>query len=80
MVRNFFQGIREDIKESIEPPRKALVVVEESEETVVAAPAATEDEEALSNVPRAIPAELPIGDEVIAPDDEEVMDENIEEP
>ena len=80
MVRNFFQGIREDIKESIEPPRKALVVAEESEEVVVAAPAATGEEQALSNVPRAIPAELPTGDEAIAPDDDEVMDENIEEP
>lgn len=32
MVRNFFEPIKDDIKEIIAPPKKALVVVEEGEE------------------------------------------------
>jgi penicillin-binding protein 2 len=31
MVRKFFEGIKDDIKETIAPPKKALVVVDESE-------------------------------------------------
>lgn len=33
MVRNFFEPIKEDIKDVIAPPKKALLVVEETEET-----------------------------------------------
>lgn len=35
MVRKFFEGIKDDIKETIAPPKKALVVVDESEKTEV---------------------------------------------
>jgi penicillin-binding protein 2 len=31
MVRKFFEGIKDDIKETIAPPKKALVVIDESE-------------------------------------------------
>jgi penicillin-binding protein 2 len=31
MVKKFFEGIKDDIKETIAPPKKALIVVEESE-------------------------------------------------
>jgi penicillin-binding protein 2 len=33
MVRKFFEGIKDDIKETITPPKKALVVVDETEKT-----------------------------------------------
>jgi penicillin-binding protein 2 len=80
MVRGFFQGVRDDIKEAIEPPRKALVVVEESDETVAPDGSPMDDAVMAEEAPRAIPAELPAGDEVIVPEDEEVMDENVDEP
>ena len=32
MVRNFFEPLKDDIKEIIEPPKKALIVVPEGEE------------------------------------------------
>ena len=32
MVRKFFEGIKDDIKETIAPPKKALIVVDETEE------------------------------------------------
>ena len=34
MVKRFFEGIKEDIKDTIAPPKKALIVVDESEGTV----------------------------------------------
>jgi len=80
MVRGFFQGVRDDIKEAIEPPRKALVVVEESDETIAPDGSPMSDAVMAEEAPRAIPAELPAGDELIVPEDEEVMDENVDEP
>jgi hypothetical protein len=38
MVKKFFEGIKDDIKDTIAPPQKALVVIDESEGVV--APAA----------------------------------------
>jgi hypothetical protein len=35
MVKKFFEGIKDDIKDTIAPPKKALIVIEESGETVV---------------------------------------------
>ncbi len=32
MVRKFFEGIKDDIKETIAPPKKALIVVSETQE------------------------------------------------
>lgn len=34
MVKKFFEGIKDDIKDTIAPPKKALIVIEESGETV----------------------------------------------
>ena len=31
MVKKFFEGIKEDIKDTIAPPKKALIVVDESQ-------------------------------------------------
>ncbi len=44
MVKKFFEGIKDDIKETIAPPQKALIVVDETE-------AADE------NIPKAVPAD-----------------------
>ena len=44
MVKKFFEGIKDDIKETIAPPQKALIVVDET---------AAGDE----NIPKAIPAD-----------------------
>jgi penicillin-binding protein 2 len=69
MVRNFFEPLKDDIKEIIEPPKKALVVVPEGEEGTeegddvlkaipIEEPAIGEDEEAGSeDVQRAIPVD-----------------------
>ncbi len=46
MVKAFFEGIKDDIKDIIAPPKKALVVIEESAEAPAAVPVeegATED-------------------------------------
>ncbi len=61
MVKKFFEGIKDDIKDTIAPPQRALIVVDESE-GIVAPPAAEvvpEGEgEAPSSVPlRALPVE-----------------------
>jgi len=37
MVRRFFEGIKDDIKDTIAPPKKALIVVDENTESVPAA-------------------------------------------
>ncbi|HSP42634.1 MAG TPA: penicillin-binding transpeptidase domain-containing protein [Luteolibacter sp.] len=61
MVKKFFEGIEDDIKDTIAPPQRALIVVDESEGTV--APPVAEvvpegDGEAPSSVPlRALPVE-----------------------
>ena len=67
MVRNFFEPLEDDIKEIIEPPKKALVVVPEGEEgdgddvlkaIPIKEPAMIESEEAdLEEVQRAIPVD-----------------------
>lgn len=48
MVKRFFEGIKDDIKDTIAPPKKALIVVDESEGTVApegeAAPAQVDPE------------------------------------
>ena len=55
-------------------------MVEESDETGVPGGSPMGDAVMAEEAPRAIPAELPAGDEVIVPQDEEVMDENVDEP
>ncbi len=44
MVRKFFEGIKDDIKETIAPPKKALIVVDESEGTAEPAVAVEPEE------------------------------------
>lgn len=44
MVRKFFEGIKDDIKDTIAPPQKALVVVDESEPGAPAPEAAKPEE------------------------------------
>lgn len=73
MVRNFFEPLKDDIKEIIEPPKKALVVVPEGEEET------GEGDDVL----KAIPIEDPAIDEPEEADSEEVqraipVDENEE--
>jgi penicillin-binding protein 2 len=63
MVRNFFEPLKDDIKEIIEPPKKALVVVPEGQEE------AGEVEEVL----KAIPIEEPANGEPEEADFEEVQ-------
>ena len=64
MVRNFFEPLEEDIKEIIEPPKKALVVVPEGEEGEAA-----EGDDVL----KAIPIEEPAIGESEEPEIEEVQ-------
>ncbi|MBK1884020.1 hypothetical protein JIN85_16490 [Luteolibacter pohnpeiensis] len=68
MVRKFFEGVREDIEETIKPPERAVVVVDESDPALQAAPldqSGTDGEplHALPveplNVPPADPAQTP---------------------
>jgi penicillin-binding protein 2 len=63
MVRNFFEPLKDDIKEIIEPPKKALVVVPEGEEK------AAEVDEVL----KAIPIEEPANGELEEAGFEEVQ-------
>ncbi len=86
MVRKFFEGIKDDIKETIAPPKKALVVVDETEEVPVISPDGTEsDDEATGNDPirppggvgtlKALPVE-PF-DSDFAPEEEVTTDETL---
>lgn len=60
MVRKFFEGIKDDIKESIAPPKKALVVVEETEEIPQISPDGTEADPKAPEQDAAFPDELPV--------------------
>jgi penicillin-binding protein 2 len=44
MVRKFFEGIKDDIKDTIAPPKRALIVVDEAEEPVAPAVTSLTDE------------------------------------
>lgn len=66
MVRNFFEPLKDEIKEIIAPPQKALIVVPDAEDAVEgdAMPPAEDDDvlralplddSAFDNVQRAIP-------------------------
>jgi penicillin-binding protein 2 len=93
MVRSFFEPIKDDIKDIIAPPQRALVVTAETEATATAGtpdkPAAADD---AVHPLRALPVEDPApADKPPRPrpprparalpvTDDEVMDENIEEP
>lgn len=83
MVRKFFEGIKDDIKETIAPPKKALVVVDEAEEAPEISPDGDEsDDSATENDPikppngvntlKALPVE-PLDSDL--PEDEEVITE-----
>jgi hypothetical protein len=81
MVKKFFEGIKDDIKDTIAPPQRALVVVDESE-GIVAPPVAEivpeGDGEAPSSVPlRALPVEPLDADPAPAPP---ALDEPAEAP
>ena len=49
MVKKFFEGIKDDIKDVIAPPKKALVVIEESDQTPAAVPVEGEATEGMSD-------------------------------
>lgn len=84
MVRAFFEGIKNDIKETIAPPKKALVVVPDAPDKTTAKPdgdvplkAIPVDPLELETKPdppakTAPPRALPVGDDV--------MEENVEQP
>jgi len=55
MVKKFFEGIKNDIKETIAPPQRALVVIDENQASVQ--PAITVDPIVLDAAPRAITIE-----------------------
>jgi len=59
MVKRFFEGIKDDIKESIAPPKKALVVVEESEDVPKISADGTEEEQESTVEDAAFPDEVP---------------------
>jgi penicillin-binding protein 2 len=63
MVRNFFEPLKDDIKEIIEPPKKALVVVPEGEK----------EAGEVDDVLKAIPIEGPANGEPEKADFEEVQ-------
>ena len=52
MVKKFFEGIKDDIKETIAPPQRALVVIDENQGSLQ--PAITVDPIVLDAAPRAI--------------------------
>ncbi|MES2476165.1 MAG: penicillin-binding transpeptidase domain-containing protein [Verrucomicrobiota bacterium] len=49
MVKKFFEGIKDDIKDIIAPPKKALVVIDESEATPAEVPVEGEVPEVMPN-------------------------------
>lgn len=87
MVKKFFDGIKDDIKETIAPPKKALIVVDEkspgsSEPPLKALPVDPSElenpdqggDDSMPPPPSTKPARaLPV-------DENEVLDENVEEP
>jgi penicillin-binding protein 2 len=85
MVKKFFEGIKDDIKETIEPPKRALIVVDEAEGSTTPAvevipeeldpEAGTVRESGVSGPLKALPVEILNNDEIVEP-----MDEYEEEP
>lgn len=78
MVRNFFEPLKEEIKEIIAPPKKALVVVPEDDEDEFPDPEKMEGEEVL----KAVPLDEDSTDDVqraLPVDDDEVIDDGSEE-
>jgi hypothetical protein len=61
MVKKFFEGIKNDIKETITPPQRALIVVDENEGVAIPpiedAPADEADLPAAGEPSRALPVE-----------------------
>ncbi|NQW99834.1 hypothetical protein HQ447_04185 [bacterium] len=60
MVKKFFEGIQEDIKEIIAPPKKALIVVDETAPKVEGAPAALPNDPDNERPPTGSPVEGPL--------------------
>ncbi len=60
MVRKFFEGIKDDIKETIAPPMKALVVVDEAEEVPKISPDGEEADDATEAGEELSPEDDPI--------------------
>jgi len=63
MVRNFFEPIKDDIKEIIAPPQRALIVIDESSGETIKAPDGTE-----AAPLKALPVDLPDLDGEEGPD------------
>ncbi len=86
MVKRFFEGIKNDIKDTIAPPKRALIVVDESEGTVAPElPAENPDEEDGVNNPSGVrPMKaIPVGvGEAGEPEEEPFMEpmDDIAEP
>jgi penicillin-binding protein 2 len=90
MVRSFFEPLKDDIKDIIAPPKRAVMVVDEVEGEV--APTGAEDGEAPAALPvdgEDLPEDLQVDeageDEVIIPRalpvaDDEVVNDGTEEP
>ena len=73
MVRNFFEPIKDDIKDIIAPPKKALVVVDENAPPADDSPLINPDG-TLVEPKRALPVAEPSGEE------EEVDDSMLDQP
>jgi penicillin-binding protein 2 len=73
MVRNFFEPLKEEIKETIAPPKKALLVIEEGEESDIAKAPEINPDGTIVEKEKVLKAE-PVGD------DEDVDDSMIDQP
>ncbi len=83
MVKKFFEGIKEDIKDDIAPPKKALIVVDESAPKVGGEPDAVSTDPDSDTPPPARPIEGPLKALPVAPLDaseDELLEGPPEEP
>ncbi len=77
MVKKFFEGIKEDIKDTIAPPKKALIVVPEGEEKKEGEPIETDPEGEINSTD---PSVKPLKALPVAPGETEDEPEDEEEP
>jgi penicillin-binding protein 2 len=90
MVKKFFEGIKDDIKETIEPPKRALIVVDEAEGSTTPAvevipeeldpEAGTVRESGVSGPLKALPVEILNNDDTVEPADEYQEEEPLYRP
>ncbi len=80
MVKRFFEGIKDDIKDTIAPPKKALIVVDESRETPEKALAVPTDPDGNpASTPPPVPEDHALKAVPVAPEEMDPPREEMEE-